>query len=175
MTTGDQPEPGPGFDEGFEDWYRSAYPRLVVSVSLAMGDVELAREAASEACARALQRWRRVKAMAHPTAWAHRVAINVAKRALRRAAAERRLLLRKDEPAIPPPEALPEVWRAVAALPPRQRAAVTLRYVLDLPESQISAAMGIAPGTVAATLHAARARLAALLADSSSEVEVENA
>lgn len=40
------------------------------------------------------------------------------------------------------------VMAAVAALPPRQREAVVLRYWLDLPVAEVADAMGIRPGTV---------------------------
>jgi RNA polymerase sigma factor (sigma-70 family) len=45
--------------------------------------------------------------------------------------------------AEPPPEpADPTLWSAVRALPPRQRSAVTLHYVGDLPYSEVAAVMG---------------------------------
>ena len=42
---------------------------------------------------------------------------------------------------------------------------MALRYVCDLPQAEVAAAMGVASGTVSATLTAARRRLAAELAD----------
>ena len=41
---------------------------------------------------------------------------------------------------------------ALAALTPRQRAAVVLRYYEDLPERDIAAALGCRPGTVKSLL-----------------------
>ena len=41
-----------------------------------------------------------------------------------------------------------EVIAALAKLPPRRREAIVLRYWLDLPESEIAAAMRVSPGTV---------------------------
>lgn len=55
-------------DEGFEVWYRAEHPRLVAVLALDSADVEVARDAASEAFARALERWERVGTMASPTA-----------------------------------------------------------------------------------------------------------
>ena len=55
------------------------------------------------------------------------------------------------------------MWQAVTALPPRMRTAFALRYLGGLTEAEVAAAMGVAPGTVAATLHDARRRLAPLL------------
>ena len=51
------------------------------------------------------------------------------------------------------------VAAAVAALPERQRTALFLRYYADLDYAGIAEALGIAVGTVSATLHAARANL----------------
>lgn len=63
----------------------------------------------------------------------------------------------------------PELWAAVRALPGRQRRAVGLRYLADLTEPRIAEVMDIAPGTVAATLHAARKTLAERLGDPAPE------
>jgi RNA polymerase sigma factor (sigma-70 family) len=53
----------------------------------------------------------------------------------------------------------PEVRAAVAGLPERQRLAVYLRYYADLDYDAIATALEVKPGTVAATLNAAHARL----------------
>lgn len=47
----------------------------------------------------------------------------------------------------------------------RQRLAVVLRYVADLPEDEIAAVMGVTRGTVASTLFEARRVLAGVLRD----------
>ena len=65
-----------------------------------------------------------------------------------------------------------EVWELVRALPERQRVAVVLRYVADLTEPDIAIAMGIARGTVASTLAAARERLAEILISDDVEEDV---
>jgi RNA polymerase sigma-70 factor (ECF subfamily) len=44
---------------------------------------------------------------------------------------------------------------AIATLAPRQRQAVVLRYLADLPVRDVAEAMGCAEGTVKATLHQA--------------------
>lgn len=58
-----------------------------------------------------------------------------------------------------------ELWAAVARLSERQQRCVVLRYVHDLPEGEIAELLGIARGTVAATLHAARKSLRAEYAE----------
>jgi DNA-directed RNA polymerase specialized sigma24 family protein len=51
------------------------------------------------------------------------------------------------------------VWLAVGALPPKQRAAVTLRYASDLPHSEIAEALGCSPEAARRSLHEGIKRL----------------
>ena len=46
-----------------------------------------------------------------------------------------------------------EIWTAVGALPPKQRAAVALRYACDLPHTEIAAALGCSPDAARRSLH----------------------
>lgn len=80
--------------------------------------------------------------MAAPGGWTHRVALNVARRRARRRAVERRLLAR---PAVEVsmPASAGDAWVLVADLPRRQREAVVLRCIADLPEAEIAQIMGI--------------------------------
>jgi RNA polymerase sigma factor (sigma-70 family) len=51
------------------------------------------------------------------------------------------------------------VWAAVGSLPPKQRAAVTLRFAGDLPHSEIAAALGCSPEAARRSLHEGIKRL----------------
>ncbi|WP_088286241.1 RNA polymerase sigma factor [Kineosporia sp. A_224] len=154
-------------DADFSAWYVAAYPRVRRTLTLAVGDAELADEATAEAFARALVRWQQVQGMAAPHAWVHRVGLNLVRSALRRRRLERRWLARQRVQDVPaPPEPDGPLWQAVAALPERMRTAVALRYVADLTEQQVADVMGITRGAVASSLSAARARLAQQLAPS---------
>jgi RNA polymerase sigma factor (sigma-70 family) len=64
-----------------------------------------------------------------------------------------------EEAAVEPPEPDPEVWRAVGALPPKQRAAVALRFACDLPHAEIAAALGCSPEAARRSLHEGIKRL----------------
>ena len=55
------------------------------------------------------------------------------------------------------------VWQALSQLTPKQRAAVVMRYYLDMGETEMAAQMEVAPGTVKWRLHTARERLRRLL------------
>ena len=145
----------------FDGWYRTTHPRVVAAVSVACGDVDLARDAADEAFVRALSKAEAISRMEAPEAWVYKVALNVMRRRQRRRAIEERLFRwPRVEPSTSGPEPHPELWEAVKALPERQKLAVVLRYIADLTEPEIAAVMGISRGTVAATLAAGRSRLA---------------
>jgi len=148
----------------FDGWYRLEYPRVLALLTVASGDTDVAAEVTAEAFTRALERWDRVAAMDSPAAWTYRVAVNLLRRRLRRAAVEQRLWSRAVEPARPA-AVEPDLWDAVRALPARQRTAIALRYVCDLPQAEIAEVMDVAAGTVSATLTVARRRLAAVLGE----------
>lgn len=54
------------------------------------------------------------------------------------------------EAAQPPPPTLvaDELWDVLGTLPPRQRAAIVLRFYEDLPDSEIAALLGCRVATV---------------------------
>ena len=68
------------------------------------------------------------------------------------------------EPAeLAAPNGMPErddgLWAAVGRLPPKQRAAVALRYGSDLPHREIAAALGCSPEAARRSLHEGLKRL----------------
>lgn len=62
-----------------------------------------------------------------------------------------------EENGIPEPDE--RIWAAVGALPPKQRAAVSLRYGSDLPHAEIAAALGCSPEAARRSLHEGLKRL----------------
>jgi RNA polymerase sigma-70 factor (ECF subfamily) len=149
----------------FGTWYEHCHDRVLAGVRVTTRDAQHAPDAVSEAFTRAFEAWDRVAMMERPEAWVYTVAINVLRRRGRRAGTERRLLRRLNDREIEatplvPHEADDELWAAVGALPPRQRQAVALRYVLGLTQHDVAAAMGVSDGTAASTLAKARATLA---------------
>ncbi len=147
----------------FELWYQAEYARLVNTLAMVTGDRSLAADAAAEACTKALSRWNRVGAMERPGGWVYRVALNEARKRVKRRSTEGRLLaqsMAQTEVMEPPAQGDLDLWSAVGRLPERTKEAVVLRYVADLTEPEIARALGISRGTVATMLRRAHAKLA---------------
>ena len=158
---------------------RSIRDRLVGSLTLYCGDRAVAEELAQETLVRVWERWDRVGAMASPEAWTYRTAFNLASSWGRRRSAERRANRRSlpvDDLATTPDTPTVEAVRAaVAALPPKQRAAVVCRFYLAMTVADTAETLGCAEGTVKSTTHQALASLrTAGLVDEPTPQEVEN-
>jgi RNA polymerase sigma factor (sigma-70 family) len=146
----------PGFVARFADLHRVAYRAAFV----VLGDRSAAEDAAQEALARCLVRWRRVSGHAEP--WVARVATNLALDAVRRAR-RRPPSLDADRPFDPAASRRLDLARALEELPRRQREVVVLRFVADLPEQQTADAMRCSVGTVKSATSRALDRLARTL------------
>ena len=139
---------GDDFAGCFEELYRVAY-RAAYGI---LGDRAEAEDCAQEATARALVRWRRVHDYA--PAFVARVSVNLALDRIR--ATKRAIRMRR--PSETPADRYELAARrrdlatALAALPKRQREAVVLRYLVDLPEADTAGAMGCSVGTVKSTV-----------------------
>lgn len=142
---------------------RDAWPRLVAGLAAWCDSRAVAEELAQETLVRVWERWAQLTEAQDPDAWMWRVAINLSRSSRRRAMAERRALRRADAVRARPP-ATPstvdeELLDAVRALPERQRRAVVLRHVVDLPVAAVADVMGCAEGTVRALTHQGLDRL----------------
>jgi RNA polymerase sigma factor (sigma-70 family) len=67
------------------------------------------------------------------------------------------------EVAVTDREPQPRIWRAVAALPPKQRTAVALRYAADLSHREIGAAIGTSEEAARRNVHEGIKRLREVL------------
>lgn len=125
------------------------------------GDWFVAEDVASEAFARAFARWSMVSGLEYREAWVMRVASNLAIDSIRRHRRRDRGFDSSGEVTDPAEVAMLRVGlaAALAALPKSQREAVVLRYLVDLPEAEVAAVLGIAPGTVKSHLHRARSAM----------------
>lgn len=148
--------------DGFEEFFDDHYAAVARSLALAGGDHHAAEEATQEAFARALDRWRSVRDMERPVGWVYVVALRELRRRQKRRRREEETppagLAAAADPAGRVATAV-SVRTVLATLPPRQREAVVLRYLADLPIAEVATAMGCATGTVKSAVHAALAAM----------------
>ncbi len=142
----------------FERVFRSAYPSVLRTAFLVLHDRGRAEEVTQDAFLRLYERWPKAVSYEHPAAWVRKV---VVRDAIRRAERERRQLVASVLPERGRTDSLPDLdlLAAVAALPPRQRAAVALYYLEDRPVDEIADLMEVSVSTVKQHLFQARGRL----------------
>jgi RNA polymerase sigma-70 factor (sigma-E family) len=152
--------------ESFEDFVLARSASLLRTALLLTGQNRAeAEDLLQLALERAYRHWTRVHASGEPERYVRRILAN--------ASADRwRRLARRPEQPLPPgevglitPDRSSEVaerdylLRALARLPPRQRAVLVLRYFDDLPEAEIADVLGCSVGTVKSQVARALARL----------------
>ena len=152
-----------GDDREFLDFFADEFWSLRRVGFLLTGDWGEAEELAQEAMARTFAAWSRVRDK-QPAAYARKVLLNRHRSLLRRAAVEARYALAsrpqveaRHEPDFSGDELV--LWQALRRLPTRQRAAIVLRYYLDLPEAEVARQLGVPVGTVKSQVHRGLARL----------------
>ena len=136
-----------------EALYRSRLPEFRRVAAALAGDAEAGRDAVQEAFAVAVRKRRSYRGEAPLEAWVWRIVVNTAHNQRRRRSAP-----------VEPPDELHVNGSEPPSLPldlltARQREVLFLRYYADLDYASIAAALDISPGTVGATLTAARATL----------------
>lgn len=155
----------------FAEWYRANAARITRAVWAGCRSGDVAVEAVADACARAYQRWDRVGQMDNPDGSVYVSAMRLARRRTRWAGRAAHTTVDAGVDAAVDVERV-AVRQAIAALPARMRTAIGLRYLLDLPEAEVAAAMGVSRGGVSALLTKARKRLAEQLDTRDSTHEV---
>ena len=149
-----------------ETLFRENYTALVRSLAVACGDSEAAADAVQDAFIQLCLHWRRVSTYDNPVAWVRRVAINRLsnqRRSLGRRAAALLRLGKEESRLSRDPGFQTDLETALECLPMRQRLAVSLYYVEDLPIAEVATSMGISEGSVNTHLHRARAALKPVL------------
>jgi len=137
--------------DDLEALYRARLPEFRRVAAAIAGDRELGCDAVQEAFAAAVRRRRSFRGDGMLEAWVWRIVVNAARDVRRRRAPSlepQRYGANGHAPLLP-----------LELLTERQREIVFLHYYADLDYAAIAAALAISPGTVGATLNAARARL----------------
>ncbi len=151
--------------ETFPSFFRREFVAMTALAEAVSGDPAAAEDIASEAMTKTSRAWDKVSGYDKPGAFTRRVTINLA-HDYRRKRNRQRLFVRKHRPedlAVPAPEVDHPVWAAVAQLPDRQRAAVSLHYIDDMAVADIADVMEISVSAATSHLHNARTKLATLL------------
>ena len=155
-------------DDDFVDFYNARARRLRTTAYLLCGDWHLSQDLCSQVFLKLYRAWPRIERHGPVDAYAHRVL-------LRTFLDERRRPWRREVPAAEvPPSARPIeapgddrvlLRGGLAALPPRQRAVLVLRFFVDLSVEQTAAALDCSPGTVKIQTSDALANLRRRLGD----------
>ncbi|MFI7060476.1 SigE family RNA polymerase sigma factor [Kribbella sp. NPDC050124] len=137
----------------FDELVVSTERRLLRLGLMLTGGVHSAEDLVQTVFARAHRKWDRIQSLDNPEAYLRTMVVN-------EFLSWRRLLKNKELPVAEPVD-LPSTedigarqalqdaaWRLLATLPRQQRAVLVLRYYEDLPDAEIAAVLGCAPGTV---------------------------
>ncbi|HVV76776.1 MAG TPA: SigE family RNA polymerase sigma factor [Mycobacteriales bacterium] len=160
-------------DQQLVDYVRARWPALVRYAAVVCGDATEGEELAQATLVRVAARWRLLRDRDNIDAYV-RTAI------VRAHINQRTRLRRRETPVAEPPatdaadptEAASrgvDVRRALATLPPRQRAVLVLRYLDDLSELQTADVLGCSVGTVKSQASKALASLRASFPELSDE------
>jgi len=137
--------------EEFEDFVAGALPELLRFGVVLTGDRHRADDLVQTALVKTMRRWSSID-RGQPMAYVRRVMVTTQLTWWRRLRRETAMPEGVDVVDPSRPEAAyddqDELARALAVLPPRQRAVVVLRYYAGYSEAEIAETMGCAPGTV---------------------------
>ena len=153
--------------QSFDAYVRARTPALTRVAYLLTGDHHLAEDLVQQALLRVVPRWKRILEGGDPDAYVRRTLYHLHvswwRRTRREIVAPARTAPARAEPTgADPADAVTmsvAVRRALAQLPPRQRAVIVLRYYEDLTETQAAQLLGIAVGTVKSQTRDALERL----------------
>lgn len=150
-----------GDGEDFETFYEREFASIAKAAWCVVLDEDLACQVAQEAFARSFQRWRRISGYDKPGAWTRRVAIRLAVRARDVGRREVDFAEAHDVQVGRSSSDGFGVREALAGVSTRQRAALVLHYLCDLPVTDVARELRCRPSTVRVHLHRGRQALRA--------------
>ncbi|GGQ47254.1 hypothetical protein Saso_05510 [Streptomyces asoensis] len=140
-------------EDRFQEFVRARWSRLVRTAYLLTGDVHHAEDLTQTALAKAYRSWRRISRSDNPEAYVRRMLVTCNSDRFRKRRVTEALTAAPPERAgrdegAGRVEERGSLLAGLAALPPRQRAVVVLRYWEDLSEAEVAEVLGCSPGTV---------------------------
>ena len=157
--------------EEFIEFATISSPRLRRTAFLLCGDWHTAEDLAQTTLTKMFGSWRRISRKDAADSYATRILVNTYLADMRRKRVSEVLTDTPPEYPVQPqaPEARLVVVDALAALPPRARAVVVLRYWSDLSVEQVAALLGCSAGNVKSQSARALDKLRILLGDAAAE------
>ena len=153
-------------DAEFTEFMLGCWPRLVRLGFALTGDRDLAEDLAQTALTRACASWPRVRRAGEPDAYVSKIVVNASRDRFRKRRVDEVLTTSPPEPraadgygGLRGIEDRSTLLAALMSLPAGQRAAVVLRYWLDLTETQAAAVLGCSVGNVKSQASRALAKL----------------
>ena len=166
MSLGDEPNIFGVDDASFEEFVAGSSGRLFTVALLLTGRQRAeAEDLLQDVLERAYRRWGRITRKGDPEPYVRQMLVNAAVDRWRRLRYRREEPLTLDSLVVPAGDEASEaadrdvLLRALAMLPPRQRAVLVLRYFQDLSEAQTAAILGCGIGTVKSQSSRALAKL----------------
>lgn len=144
--------------DDFDQFFYRLLPSVMRVARRIVVDLAAAEDISAEAFARAFASWSKVAKLSYRDAWVIRVATNLALDQVKR----RRPPLVEPQASEDPADLAVNrqlLTEALRSLPRRQRQAVVLHYLADLPEDEVGQAIGVRQGTVKAHLQRGREAL----------------
>ena len=152
-------------EAAFNDFVVARTPALKRTAYLLTHDHQLAEDLLQTALFKAAKAWDRIEG--EPEPYVRRILYTENVSRWRRRRVTETFQVGFDAPALltPDPDVHLALERALAALSPRQRTVLVLRYYEDLTETQTARVLGIGLGTVKSTHRRALARLRTIAPD----------
>jgi RNA polymerase sigma-70 factor (ECF subfamily) len=153
-----------GDPDAWEPLMRTHQAAVFRLAYLLLGDPDEAEDAAQETFLRAYHALRRFDPSRPLRPWLMQIASNLVRNQRRSLGRQFKALMRlAAEPAASEPSLATDdthtLWNAIRKMSFEHQQVIYLRFFLDMSEQEISAAVGIAPGTVKSRLHRALAAL----------------
>lgn len=142
----------------FEAFYAAQYQRVFKAIYLSSGDRDLAHDLTQDAFKLAFARWHRLSRHEWAGGWVMTTALNLLRKQ-RRGRRDLPLDPSRHDSQVHSAGTDHDLMLAIRSLPHRQRSAVLLHYLADMPVHSVAEVMNVADGTVKALLSQARANL----------------
>jgi RNA polymerase sigma-70 factor (sigma-E family) len=159
VATEDEGSIGPPLS--FEELFHREGSRLFRALCVLTGNRAEAEDLAQDAFVRVWSAWDRVGTMEDPTGYLYRTAMNGARSRSRRSilAVKRQLRPKDRRDELSEVDTRIELARGLARLTHKQRAAIVLLDLLELPSEEAGAVLGMSPGAVRTQASRGRAEL----------------